>query len=208
MMVNRCHCYLASSGYDRSSVLSLSHPNALVDVMILELRSYDFAPGDALRYLDIFASEGLPLITRHLPLAGYWLSEVGVLNRLHHMWVYSSLDERTAMRAGLMADKEWTDSFLPKGMALIGRQASQFIAVETISDATRSTLEDAQRSHKAQSGPHLRDDWAAMHNAPLENALFTGTVIVGEGAGTKLSIAPSAVMPALELMRPCRFSPL
>ena len=176
--------------------------------MILELRTYDFAPGDALRHLDIFAPEGLPLITRHLPLAGYWLSEVGALNRLRHMWVYSSLDERTAKRATLMADTEWTEGFLPRGMALIRRQATQFIAPETISEACQTILDNAAQPHGAHMAAHLRDGWAALHTAPLEDAFFTGTVIAGEDVGATLSIAPASAMPALELMRPCAFSPL
>ncbi|WP_168206393.1 NIPSNAP family protein [Labrenzia sp. PHM005] len=176
--------------------------------MILELRTYDFAPGDALRYLDIFAPEGLPLITRHLPLAGYWLSEVGVLNRLRHMWVYSSLEERTEKRAQFMADTEWTQGFLPRGMALIQRQATQLIVPDTISDHTQSVLKNATKPHEAHSGAHLRNDWAALSTVPLDGALFAGTVVAGEDVGSTLSIFPSAAMPSLELMRPCAFSPL
>ncbi len=176
--------------------------------MILELRTYDFAPGDALRYLSIFAPEGLPLITRHLPLAGYWLSEVGALNRIRHLWVYRDLDERTARRAAFMADTEWTEGFLPRGMALIRRQATQLIAPDAASDAARAVLEAPHQAHPAHEGPMLRDGWLALAQAPLDGALFTGTVVAGEEVATTLSVAASSIMPALELMRPCAFSPL
>ena len=36
--------------------------------MILEWRTYRFAPGRATAYLSAFQSERLPLVTRHLPL--------------------------------------------------------------------------------------------------------------------------------------------
>ena len=91
--------------------------------MILDLRTYDFAPGDALRYLGVFGPEGLPLISAHLSLVGYWMSEVGALNRLRHLYVYDDLDDRTRRRAGMLADERWTKGFLPQGMALIRRQA-------------------------------------------------------------------------------------
>lgn len=176
--------------------------------MILELRTYDYAPGDALRFLDIFAPEGLPLITRHLPLVGYWMSEVGALNRLRHLWVYDSLEERTAKRATFMADTEWTQGFLPRGFALIRRQSTQFIAPDVVSPECQAILDKAARPHGPHEGPHLREGWVSLHTSPIENASFTGTVIAGEDVGSTLSLAPTAAMPALELMRPCAFSPL
>ena len=58
----------------------------------------------------------MPLITRHLPLVGYWLTEVGPLNRIEHLWAYESLADRAARRGRLMGDTEWTGGFLPRGM--------------------------------------------------------------------------------------------
>ena len=76
--------------------------------MIFEWRTYRFAPGRAAAYLAAFQSEGLPLVTRHLPLLGYWMTESGRLNVLHHLWVYADLDDRAACRASLSADADWT----------------------------------------------------------------------------------------------------
>lgn len=179
-----------------------------LDAMILELRTYDFAPGDALRYLSLFSAEGLPLITKHLPLAGYWLSEIGALNRLRHLWVYHDLEERAARRATLMADTAWTAGFLPRGMALIQHQVTQLIAADTISDEAAAVFSAPHRAHVTHDGPPLREGWAALAQTPLEGALFTGTVIVGADVGTTLSVAASPATPSLELMRPCAFSPL
>lgn len=178
--------------------------------MLLELRTYDFAPGGAPKYLDLFATEGLPLITRHLPLAGYWLSEIGALNRLYHLWVYRDLDDRSARRTRLMADEEWTKGFLPRGMALIGGQMNQLIESEAMSAEARIVFDAADRLHEARAAdvPHLRDGWIALSEVPRTDALFTGRVIAGEAVGTTLSVSTDATFPALDLMRPCAFSPL
>lgn len=178
--------------------------------MLFELRTYDYAPGDALRYLEIFAAEGLPLITRHLPLAGYWLSEVGVLNRLRHLWVYRDLADRAGRRRRLMSDTEWTKDFLPRGMALIRRQVNQLIVVDELSDTARAIVAAADRSHggRAAIASPLREDWASLSDTRRSGALFTGHVMVGHQAGETVSISADNDLPATELMRPCIFSPL
>jgi NAD(P)-dependent dehydrogenase (short-subunit alcohol dehydrogenase family) len=97
--------------------------------VIYELRTYDFAPGTATRYLELFATRGLPLITRHLPLLGCWLAETGDLNRLHHLWAYSDLADRARRRTALWADQEWTQSFVPEAFSLVARQESRILGV-------------------------------------------------------------------------------
>jgi len=151
--------------------------------------------------------DGLPLIARHLPLAGYWLTEIGPLNRLRHLWVYSDLDERSSKRAVFMADKEWTEDFLPRGMALILRQATQLIEPKEMSASFKNVVNSAKPHGPHESEP-LREGWAALHTQPLESGFFTGSIIAGEQVGQTISVAPAARTPALELMRPCAFSPL
>ena len=78
--------------------------------MILELRTYDHAPLDAQRYLALFRADGLPLITRHLPLVGYWPTEGGPLNRIEHPWAHESLADRAARWGRLMGDSLGPDA--------------------------------------------------------------------------------------------------
>ena len=61
-------------------------------------------------------------MTRHLPLLGYWLTESGRLNVLHHLGAYTDLDDRAARRAGLAADTEWSSGFGPRAFPLIENQ--------------------------------------------------------------------------------------
>ena len=93
--------------------------------MIFEWRTYRFAPGAAAAYLATFQAEGLPLVTRHLPLLGYWLTECGRLNVLHHFWVYADLDDRAARRAALAADADWSAGFGPRAFPMIERQEAR-----------------------------------------------------------------------------------
>ena len=75
--------------------------------MIFELRAYDLIPGKAPDYIDLFRKDGVQYVTRHLPMGGYWLTDSGMLNRLYHLWIYESLEERMECRAGLATDADW-----------------------------------------------------------------------------------------------------
>lgn len=102
--------------------------------MLFEFRSYQFGVGDALRYLDLLAGEGLPIVTGHLPFLGMWIAESGTLNMLYHLWVYESLQDRAKRRASLMADERWTHGFVPKAFHLIGSQHSSLAVSENEPD--------------------------------------------------------------------------
>ncbi|WP_102227132.1 NIPSNAP family protein [Acidimangrovimonas sediminis] len=136
--------------------------------MIYELRSYDFDPAGAPRYLALFQSEGLPLVTRHLPLLGYWLTETGGLNRLHHLWVYRDLEDRAACRAGASRDKGWTQGFAPRAFPMIRRQTSCLMTLEVGSEALRRAEEAARRAHGpvAASAPVTGPGWAMLLRDP------------------------------------------
>ena len=60
--------------------------------MIIDLRTYTVAPGKVAAYLDLYEREGYPIHCRHQgePL-GYYLSEIGTLNQVVHIWKYESM---------------------------------------------------------------------------------------------------------------------
>lgn len=77
--------------------------------MIVDLRTYTIKPGKVADYLALYEREGLPVQKRHLgEPVGYFVSEIGKLNQLVHIWKYASLSEREKKRADLEADPEWT----------------------------------------------------------------------------------------------------
>lgn len=118
--------------------------------LIHELRAYDLIPGKAPAYIAMFRRAGVQFVTRHLPMAGYWLTDSGALNRLYHLWIYESLEERAACRAGLAGDPEWNSQFVPGGFPLIVSQQNFLMAVERSSPALDAAVAGRKTLRKEQ----------------------------------------------------------
>lgn len=189
--------------------------------MLIELRTYDFAPGAATRYLQLFGTEGLKLITRHLPLGGYWITETGTLNRLRHIWIYADMAERAARRSRLMADSKWAEDFLPRGLAMIGVQRTQFLALRTSSSAFDAVLSkrDAHHAGLAPGAQPLGEAfWVfdeGLARPQSEDPVFAAQVLAGDGTGSWITISrlandelPEPVAGDREVLRDVAFSPL
>ena len=67
--------------------------------MIVEFRTYTLQPGSTPTIEDRFA-EALSASgrTKVSPLAAFWHTEVGPLNRIIHVWPYESFEDRTRLR--------------------------------------------------------------------------------------------------------------
>ncbi|MGH7043739.1 MAG: NIPSNAP family protein [Acetobacteraceae bacterium] len=74
--------------------------------MIIEMRSYDLKPRGV---PEVEARFGAALAARAKlsPLAAFWHTEVGPLNRIIHVWPYASLEERTRIRAEAVKLPGW-----------------------------------------------------------------------------------------------------
>lgn len=55
-------------------------------------------------------------------LEGYWMTEIGSLNQVVHLWTYSDLNERARLRAELGKNERWTNEYLPLIRPLLLRQ--------------------------------------------------------------------------------------
>jgi len=142
--------------------------------MLFEWRTYRFAPGRATAYLELFRREGLPLVTRHLPLLGYWQTESGRLNVLHHLWVYRDLDDRTACRALLAGDAEWTAGFGPRAFPMIEQQETLMLAAQASSAALEASVGQAREPvPAADGGAVLSDGWATFEQAEAPAAFVS-----------------------------------
>ncbi|HTQ77739.1 MAG TPA: NIPSNAP family protein [Burkholderiales bacterium] len=76
--------------------------------MYVEERTYTLQVGKAAEYFKNYAEFGMKVQLKHLPdLVGYYVTEVGELNQVTHLWAYESLDERDRRRAAMQADPEW-----------------------------------------------------------------------------------------------------
>ncbi|WP_223479455.1 NIPSNAP family protein [Oricola indica] len=94
--------------------------------MIIEKRTYTFHPGKVQEFLELYEREGLPLHTKYLPLAGYFVSDIGTLNQVITMWRYESMADREEKRAALYADPEWT-AFAPKTTHMIQKMETTIL---------------------------------------------------------------------------------
>ena len=66
--------------------------------MIVEFRTYRLKPGSVAQAEERFG-QALPARTKLSPLAAFWHTEVGPLNRIIHVWPYDNFEERTRIRA-------------------------------------------------------------------------------------------------------------
>src|SRR2546423_14965111 len=74
--------------------------------MIIEMRTYTLQPGTVATFEERFA-EALPVRAKVSPLAAFWHTEVGPLNRVIHVWPYEDLEERTRLRAEATKLQGW-----------------------------------------------------------------------------------------------------
>ncbi|UUZ71140.1 NIPSNAP family protein [Polaromonas sp. P1(28)-8] len=95
--------------------------------MIVEQRTYELKPGTAHEFLKTYEAEGLALQSEALGhLIGYFVCEVGELNRVVQLWGFDSFEERMTRRAALSANPQWR-SFLGKLVGMVVSQRSELL---------------------------------------------------------------------------------
>lgn len=186
--------------------------------MIHEWRSYRLKPGAATDYLTLLADHGLPLVTRHLPLMGYWLGETGPLNTIHHLWVYADWQEREAARAGLARETEWTQGFIPRAFALVEQQENRLLRLRRstpIYDAALALRRKAHPARPAGTPLYARQCAALLSRASHQDAVAEWEPVSGNCAGPLALLPRSDDVLALPtagadqiVLRPLAFSPL
>ena len=76
--------------------------------MILEMRTYTLHPGKMAEYFKVYETQGFEVQKRILGgFVGSFVSEIGPLNQVVHLWAYQDLNDRSARRAALAADPQW-----------------------------------------------------------------------------------------------------
>ena len=95
--------------------------------MYVEERMYTLHPGTAAEYLKHYQNDGMKVQLKHLPhMVGYYVTEVGTLNMIVHMWAYESLDQRERCRAAMSADPDW-QAYVAKIRPLMKRQETRIM---------------------------------------------------------------------------------
>lgn len=82
--------------------------------MIYEMRTYTLKAGTAPEAAKNAGTIGREIRgDKYGKLEGYWVTEIGPLNQVMHLWSYADLNERAKLRAGLSQDKRWTGEYVP-----------------------------------------------------------------------------------------------
>jgi hypothetical protein len=93
---------------------------------VYELRWYRTHVGRSREWIDLFKAV-LPAREKYMRRVGVWMTDIGPLNEVVHLWVFRSLDERAAARVKLAQDPEW-QAFLGKsGPCLAHMQATVLV---------------------------------------------------------------------------------
>ena len=95
--------------------------------MIVEQRTYTFRMGKLAEYLAVYEAEGLPVQREYLPhCVGYYVTEIGPLNQVVHLWAYRSYQHRTECRERMRADPRWP-GYLAKIHPLLDSQETRLL---------------------------------------------------------------------------------
>jgi hypothetical protein len=101
--------------------------------MLYEMRTYTLRPGRLAAYVADFERRGLPVITRYARLVAYWVSEVGPLNQVVHVWAYRDAAHRAEQRARLYADPDWVEGYLPTAVDDVQHQETRLLIAASFS---------------------------------------------------------------------------
>jgi len=95
--------------------------------MIVEERNYTLKPECIEKFLELYEKEGLPIQRRILPrMLGYFVTEIGALHQVVHLWGYESFEQRTQKRAELSAEPGWK-AYIPKVRPLFLKQENRIL---------------------------------------------------------------------------------
>jgi hypothetical protein len=76
--------------------------------MLVEHRTYTLKPLRTQDFLALYERAALPLQRKYLGhLVGFFVSEVGPLNQVVHLWAFDSLAERERRRKAMEEDPGW-----------------------------------------------------------------------------------------------------
>jgi len=86
-----------------------------------ELRTYTLHPEHYPSFLAL-TNEHIHLRTKYSKLIGYWVTELGGVNEVVHIWEYDSLAQRQKVREALVKDTEWMQNYMAKMRPMLQKQ--------------------------------------------------------------------------------------
>ncbi len=79
------------------------------------MRIYDLKPGKLQEYMSAMREVAVPLRREYgVPLAAWFYTEIGSINRIYHIWAYKDLEHYEQKKQEVYTDPRW----YPQGTAL------------------------------------------------------------------------------------------
>jgi len=96
--------------------------------MIHELRTYTCRPGTVAEVAKTAGTLGRDIRgDNYGKLEGYWVSEIGPLNQVMHLWSYADPNERQRLRTELGKHPRWTGEYQPAIFPNLLRQEAKLL---------------------------------------------------------------------------------
>ncbi|XP_041375886.1 protein NipSnap homolog 3A-like [Gigantopelta aegis] len=95
---------------------------------VYELRTYGIQPKDLKAFLDL-GTDWMHLRCSHSKLLGYWVSELGGISDVCHIWEYDDLSHRARVRKALSEDKDWMSGYLNKVLPMFRFQTNTLMTL-------------------------------------------------------------------------------
>ncbi|KAK3086882.1 hypothetical protein FSP39_024856 [Pinctada imbricata] len=113
---------------DQSSIVQLVRKFSTTAALnkVYEWRAYSVEPKEFKSFIEL-TSQWIHLRTNHSPLVGYWISEIGGINDVVHLWEYDNLDQRAAVRLALSQDQHWISNYISKMTPMLARQENSLL---------------------------------------------------------------------------------
>ena len=120
--------------------------------MILELRTYTFKPDRLRAWLALWEEKALPVQSAVMGgFLGMYVTDIGPVNEVVHLWQFQSLSDREERRARLNAEPRW-QAYLQavEALAPITAMSSRIGRPTSFSPELRASVD---RAGIPQAGP-------------------------------------------------------
>jgi hypothetical protein len=136
--------------------------------MIYELRTYTVKPGTLGDIVKAASTVSRDIRKDDFgKLEGYWLTEIGPLNQVMHLWSYSNFEERAKLRGELAKNSRWTGEYIPLIRPLLVRQDIRLLNAvkEPVAPASTGNIYEF-RNYRAKPAGAVRQ-WIDAFTAAL-----------------------------------------
>ena len=135
--------------------------------MIYELRTYTVKPGTIGDMVKAASTVSRDIRKDDYgKLEGYWISEIGPLNQVMHLWSYKDLNERARLRTDLAKNPRWSSEYIPLIRPHLVRQDIRLLnSVKSLAAPAKSPNVYELRCYRARPG--AAKQWLDLFTAAL-----------------------------------------